>query len=818
MMKKELQVQGMHCASCAVNIEKELSVVKGIRKSVVNLATEKLLLEYDEGFVSEQDIMERIKHLGYEAKEISTTQVFKVIGMHCASCVNNVGRTLSDLPGVQHASVNLTTELCKVTYDSRKIQTIDILKSFESIGFSGKLIDGGNNLKDKEDEIHKQRIQLFIAIGFMVPLLYVAMGPMIPRFPMPLPWFLDHMAHPLIYSFVQLLLLFPIVYIGRRFFTLGFKLLLKGKPNMDSLIAVGTSSGIAYSLYSIWNMIRSDHGPMGGLYLETAGMIITLILMGKFLENRAKLKTANNLKMLYEIAPRTTMKIMEDGTEIEVLIEEIEIGDLLSVRPGGKIPVDGKVMEGTTHVDESMLTGESMPSAKHEGEPVYAGTHNLEGSIRVKAEKDNEHTALANIIRFIEEAQGSKAPIAKMADVVSGYFVPVVISLAVASALFWLIRGENFPFALQIFISVMVIACPCALGLATPTAIMVATGKGAELGIMIKGGEALESAHKVGAVVLDKTGTITKGKPRITKMKVFGAISSDGLLLLAASLESGSEHPLKEAFLMELESIHKQPLGFIGFTSVSGMGISGVVDGHRVVMGNLSMMNQEGIHMDQDEGEDQWYGGDGLTPVYIAVDGKYSGLYGISDPVKTESAQAIGELRRMGIDVYMLTGDAEGTALAIAQEVGIDATCVYAGVLPADKAGIITRIQGQGKTVAMVGDGINDAPALVQSDVGIAIGSGTDIALESADIVLVKNSLLEIITAIRLSKATIMNIKENLFWAFFYNVLGIPLAAGMFYLMGGPLLDPIFAAMAMSLSSVSVVGNALRLRSFKGKN
>ena len=813
IIKKTYNVEGMHCASCARNIEKELEGMNGVSKGLVNLANEKLVLEFDDKLVSEDKIADAIAAIGFKIQEQSTILKLKIEGMHCASCSSNIEKTLGGTEGVLDAVVNLTTETAKVTYNSKVIKASEIIKIIESLGFKAIVTDKGGNFDKKEKELKKQGIQLGVLIACMLPLLYIAMAPMITWLNLPMPYIIDHMHNLVNNALVQLALLIPIVVIARKMFVLGFKLLFKGKPNMDTLIAVGTSSAIIYSLYNL-TIILTDpmHGNMEGLYFETAGMIITLIFLGKYLENRAKLKTTNNLKKLYEVAPKTALKLV-DGVETEVFIEDIEIGDVLLVKPGSKVPIDGKVVRGSTYIDESMLTGESMPVKKELDGEVYGGTQNKDGSLEIVVTKDSENTAIANIIRFIEDAQSTKAPIAKLADIVAGYFVPVVIGIATTAMILWLIFTGDFQFALRIFIAVLVIACPCALGLATPTAIMVATGKGAELGILIKGGEALEAAHKITGIVFDKTGTLTIGKPIVTD--IVAGDSSDGLLALqlAASLEKASEHPLKDAFINRLEEDGLKLLEYEEFNAVPGHGIKGIVGGKSVLVGNKLLMTNNKIDLMNWEEKADLLSQDGKTAVYVAIDGNVGAVIGIADTLKEESKEVLGKIKGLGIKTFMITGDNQKTAEVIGAKVGVEK--IYAGVLPTGKAEIVKEIQAEGYIVAMVGDGINDAPALVQSDVGIAVGNGTDIAMDSADIVLVKDDLNDIVNAITLSKKTIVNIKQNLFWAFIYNIIGIPLAAGVIYIFGGPLLNPIFAAMAMSLSSVSVVTNALRLRRFK---
>lgn len=817
IIKKTYNVEGMHCASCARNIEKELEGLEGVSKGLVNLANEKLVLEFDDKLVNEDKIIEVIAEIGFKIQEQSTVLKLKLEGMHCASCSTNIEKTLKETEGVLECVVNLTTETAKVVYNSKVISASRLIKIISSLGFTANVTDKGANFDKKEKEIKKQGIQLAILIACMLPLLYIAMAPMITWLNLPMPYIIDHMYNLVNNALLQLVLLLPIVVIARKMFFLGFKLLFKGKPNMDTLIAVGTFSAIVYSLYNLIIILGDPiHGNMEGLYFETAGVIITLIFLGKYLENRAKLKTTNNLKKLYDVAPKTALKL-ENGIETEVFIEDIEIGDVLLVKPGAKVPIDGKVIKGNTYIDESMLTGESMPVKKEVDEEVYGGTQNKEGSLEIIVSKDSENTAIANIIRFIEDAQSTKAPIAKLADIVSGYFVPVVIAIATISMILWLIFSGDFQFSLRIFIAILVIACPCALGLATPTAIMVATGKGAELGILIKGGEALEAAHKITGIVFDKTGTLTIGKPIVTDIvsddNSIDSNESSIAIQYAASLEKASEHPLKDAFIAKVNEDGLELLEYQEFNSIPGQGISGKVAQKSVLVGNKLLMTNNEIEMKTWEDKADILNLDGKTAVYVAIDRVIKAVVGIADTLKPESMEVVARLKGLGIKTFMITGDNQKTAEVIGGKVGIER--IYANILPTGKADIVKDIQAEGYLLAMVGDGINDAPALVQSDVGIAVGNGTDIAIESADIVLVKENLGDIVNAITLSKKTIVNIKQNLFWAFIYNIIGIPLAAGIFYIFGGPLLNPIYAAIAMSLSSVSVVTNALRLKRFK---
>ncbi|MDD4797117.1 MAG: copper-translocating P-type ATPase, partial [Eubacteriales bacterium] len=629
---------------------------------------------------------------------------------------------------------------------------------------------------------------------------------------LPIPAFVDPNLHPLRYALAQLFLTIPVVAAGYRFYTVGYRALWQRSPNMDSLIAIGTTAAVGYSLYSTYRIAMGDAHAIHGLYFESAGVIIALILLGKTLEAISKGKTSEAIKKLMGLTPKTATVVV-DGQEREVPIDDVDIGDILLVRPGEKIPVDGVVTEGHTAIDESMLTGESMPVDKDAGDAVYAASINSNGVIRFRATKVGGDTALAQIIRLVEDAQSTKAPIAKMADIVSGYFVPAVFGIAVLAFVAWLLAGEGMGFALTIFVSVLVIACPCALGLATPTAIMVGTGKGAEHGILIKSGEALEVAHRVDTVVLDKTGTITAGKPEVTDVLTLGDVSEERLLSLAASAEANSEHPLGDAIVR-----HARQRGVVlvpteDFQALPGYGLQVRADGQLLYIGNDKLLDRHGIGRDNAQEDARRLAGEGKTPMYVASDSRLLGVIAVADVVKEGSAPAIAKLKEMGIEVAMITGDNRSTAQAIARQVGIDR--VLAEVLPQDKSGEVKKLQAEGKKVAMVGDGINDAPALAQADIGIAIGSGTDVAMESADIVLMRSDLMDVPTAIHLSRSTIRNIKQNLFWAFGYNTAGIPIAAGLLHLFGGPLLNPMIAAAAMSLSSVSVLTNALRLKGFK---
>ena len=740
-------------------------------------------------------------------------KTFPVEGMSCAACAKAVERSLKKQEGMLEASVNIATNKVNIKYDDSIFNLEIAKKSLEKLGYD--LIEEVEKVEDvhqkkKEDEIVDMKKRFILAIVFAIPLLYLAMAPMIG---LKIPQFFMSEHHGLngkIYSLVQLLLLLPILYAGRSFYTNGFKTLINKSPNMDSLVAIGTSAAILYSLFgTIEIFLGLEHG-IHSLYYESAGVIIALILMGKYLETRAKGKTSEAIKKLMKLQPSTARVKRGDLLE-EVSIELLNKDDLIILRPGEAVPVDGLVVEGSTFIDESMLTGESIPVEKIVGSKVSAGTVNSNGSIVVKATGLGNETALSKIIELVEKAQGSKAPIGKLADEISGYFVPVVIVISLLSGLLWYFGTKDITFSLKVFISVLVIACPCSLGLATPTALMIGMGKGAQNGILIKDSEALETSHKIKNVVLDKTGTITEGKPRITDL-IVNEISKDKLLSIVASGEKYSEHPIGQAIFNEAISKAIKLDDVKEFQSIAGKGISYYIEEKRILVGNKKLMDMNDI-INYDENTFNELGKKARTPIYVAIDGKYVGIIGVADPIKETSKKAIEELKEMGISVYMITGDNHETAKAIANEAGIQN--VFSQVLPSEKALHVENLMKEGHITAMVGDGINDAPALAQSNVGIAIGSGTDVAIESAQIVLVKDDLLDVVKAIKLSRATIKNVKQNLTWAFLYNILGIPIAAGLLHLFGGPLLNPMIAGGAMALSSVSVVTNALRLRNIK---
>ena len=733
-------------------------------------------------------------------------------GMSCASCSAAVERAVKKLEGISLAQVNLATNTGSFVFDPGLVSLTEIKSAITKAGYTPKDMEGEKTRNEQAarsgNEAGRMRIRLIIAAVFSAPILYIAMSHMFPRLGLPIPYFMGPHDFPLVFALVQLGLTLPVIFAGSKFYTRGIKSLFKGSPNMDTLVAIGTGSAFLYSLIATVKIYLGDFSFAKSLYFESAAVVITLVMLGKYLEAVSKGKTSEAIKKLMQLRP-TTAFVERNGREMEILIDEVETGDTVVVRPGSSFPVDGIILEGMTTVDESMLTGESLPVDKQPESDVTGGSMNGEGLVKYRATRVGEDTALSKIIRLVEEAQGKKAPIAKLADVVSGYFVPIVLIIAVLSAAAWAIAGKDFNFVLTIFVSVLVIACPCALGLATPTAIMVGTGKGAELGILLKGGEALETTHKINTVVLDKTGTITEGKPKLTDIRTYG-LSEQLSLLLCASAERGSEHPIARAIAEYASEKQIELLTPEAFQALPGRGIEAFVGGRSVLAGNSKLMNEKGIDVGAAEEDAALLSRMGRTLMYVAVDGKFSALMAAADTVKKSSREAVSKLKSMGIDVYMITGDNKNTANVIASEVGIDH--VLSDVLPGEKAGAVKRLQESGRKVAMVGDGINDAPALVQADVGMAIGTGTDVAVESADVVLMRGDLNEVPTAIALSRATIRNIRQNLFWAFFYNLLGIPFAAGIVYLFGGPLLSPIFAGAAMAFSSVSVVSNALRLR------
>ena len=756
-------------------------------------------------------------------------QKFTVTGMTCSACSAHVDKAVRKLEGVSEVNVNLLGGSMTVEYDPAAQAPETIIAAVDAAGYgcalpqaaAGKGDARAEAAKQMEEELSGMKRRFLVSLCFLVPLFYIAMGHMMGW---PLPAFFHDSRNALAFAFLQFLLVLPIMYINDKYYRVGFKTLLHGAPNMDSLIAVGSAAAVIYGIAAIFqigyglghgDMERVNHWAMD-LYFESAGMILTLITLGKFLETRSKGKTSQAISRLMDLAPKTAT-VLRDSVETEVPVEEVAVGDLILVRPGASIPVDGVVTEGSSSVDESALTGESIPVEKGPGDKVVSASINKSGSFTFRATRVGGDTTLAQMIALVDEAASSKAPIAKLADKVAGVFVPVVMTIAAVTAIVWLIAtGGDITRALTAGVAVLVISCPCALGLATPVAIMVGTGKGAENGILIKSAQALETLHSIQTIVLDKTGTVTQGRPRVTDIQPAEGITEEELLCVAASLEKPSEHPLAEAIVREAEERSIPLVPAEGFNALHGRGVKADLQGSAFLAGNRAMMEENGVDLGSHLAAADALAENGRTPLYFAQDGRLMGVIAVADTVKPTSAAAIAAFRDLGIDVVLLTGDNRRTADAIGRELGV--STVIAEVLPQDKERVIADLQAQGKKVAMVGDGINDAPALARADVGLAIGAGTDVAIESADIVLMKSDLMDAVTAVELSKATIRNVKENLFWAFCYNSIGIPLAAGVFFPILGWQLSPMFGAAAMSLSSVSVVSNALRLKLFKPKH
>lgn len=745
-------------------------------------------------------------------------QKYDVMGMTCSACSAHVDKAVRHLDGVQDVNVNLLSNCMVVDYDENKVNDAMIKKAVEDAGYKAALETQSVQAQKQEETVDDKKKSLILSFAFLIPLFYISMGHMMGA---PLPSFLVGESNMMVFALTQLFLTLPVMYINRGYFQRGFKSLWHRSPNMDTLIAMGSLAAAIYSIYAIFMMgydlghgqIHQAHQYMMQLYFESAAMILTLISLGKYLESRSKKKTTEAIEKLIHLMP-SVATILKDGQEKEVAIEDVQVGDIVVVKSGQSIPLDGVIIDGQTSIDESMITGESLPVDKTINDRVIGATMNVEGYIQVQVTHTSQEATLSQIIELVEEASSSKAPIAKLADRISGIFVPIVIVISLVTFILWMTLGQQtFHFALTCAIAVLVISCPCALGLATPTAIMVGTGKGAQLGILIKSAENLELLSKAQSIILDKTGTITQGKPQVTQIEALH-MSEDELLTLAASIENSSQHPLAKAIVAYAKEKKISLQKVEQFEMLSGKGLKGWIHGKMILSGNQRLMKEHDIDLSPVEALAQQLSNHGKTPLYYAYDGQIIGLIVVSDVLKQTSAKAIEQLKAMGLSVYMLTGDNRLTANAIGKELGIQ---VIAEVLPQDKEKHIRDLQAQNQRVIMVGDGINDAPALMRADVGIAMTSGTDIAMDSADIVLMKNDLLDVVNAIELSHAVLKNIKENLFWAFFYNVIGIPIAAGLFYPFFGWLLDPMFGAAAMSLSSVFVVSNALRLRFFKPK-
>ena len=817
MRKEVYEIEGMTCASCVAHVEKALKNLEGVVSVSVNLMTNSASVQMSDD-ITDELISKTVEDSGYHVKEKENLKEMDldIEGMTCSSCAASIEHGLKNVPGLENFSVNLLNQKAHLSYNPNMIKSQDIMQMIEDIGYHATRAEKVKAEKD-EAQIKKEKKEKFgliasLVLGFII--LYVAMGPMIIK-NLPIPQLIDADLNPLNYALFQILITAPVVYIYRHIYTRGLKAFVKKVPNMDSLVAIGTLSAILYSFYGVYKIMQKDVSFAHHLYFESATVILALIGLGKYMEEVSKRKTTSAIHALLNLKPKTA-RLLKDNQEIEVDVDEIVVGDVLVVRPGESIPMDGVIIEGHSSLDEAMLTGESLPVDKGVDDEVIMGTLNINGRLLVKAMVDNENTKLSQIVKMVEEAQTEKAPIAKIADTVSLYFVPTVIVIALVSGLTWFMFSKDLEFSLTIFVTIMVIACPCALGLATPTAIMVGTGVGASNGIFMKSAEALETLSHVDTVVFDKTGTLTYGTPVVTDIKTY-EMNEDELLQMAASLEDYSEHPLALAIVKKAQEKALVLNEVSDFEAILGRGIVADYNGQKVYVGNQALMMDQSIVLSDKVNKDiNQLAQEGKTAMIVALENKVVGLIAVADTVKKEAKSVIKKLHQLGIEVVMLTGDHQDTAHAIAKDLGIDE--VIAEVLPDEKANHVKAYQEKGKKVAMVGDGINDAVALVQSDVGVAIGTGTDVAVKSAKLVLMKDDLSIFIEAIRLSKATIRNIKQNLFWAFAYNVIGIPFAAGIFYaFFNGPLLNPMIAGAAMAFSSVSVVLNALRLRRFKFK-
>ncbi|MBM4331699.1 MAG: copper-translocating P-type ATPase [Deltaproteobacteria bacterium] len=805
-----LPVTGMTCASCAGRIERGLSSLEGVKKANVNLATERATVEYDPRVLEKEGIIQAIEDLGYGvSKPVEEEKLsISIGGMTCAACVNRVEKTLKGIPGVSKAAVNLATEKATVHYQPGLLEKSGLRKAIEHLGYEVRGFE--EELADREQEarvreIRRQKLKFIFSAILSAAIFFGSMPDWFPWWPK---FLQEHLVLFLCTTPVQF-------WAGWQFYRGFWSALKHGTSDMNTLIAVGTSAAYGYSVVVTFfpGLFRS-YGLELGVYYDTSAMIITLILLGKMLEAIAKGHTSEAIKRLMGLKPKTA-RVIRGGEEMDVPMEEVQSGDVVVVRPGEKIPVDGMVLEGYSAVDESMLTGESVHVEKNPGDEVMGATINKTGSFKFRAMKVGRETALAQIIKLVEEAQGSKAPIQRLADRVASIFVPAVILISLATFITWLIFGPSpaFTFALLNFVAVLIIACPCALGLATPTAIMVGTGRGAENGILIKSGESLENIHRVKTIVFDKTGTLTQGKPVVTDIAVNDGYQEDQVLLWAASVEKGSEHPLGEAIVNAAKEKGLRLSPVEAFEAIPGHGVKGKIDGVPIILGNLKLMEEYGVEVDKLRDQAEKLSGEGKTSMIVARNGRAAGILAVADTLKPNTREAVEALRRMGLEVIMITGDNERTAKAIASQSGIDR--VLAEVLPWEKSQQVKKLQEEGKIVAMVGDGLNDAPALAQADVGIAIGTGTDVAMESSDVTLITGDLRAVIAAIQLSRRTIRTIKQNIFWAFIYNILGIPIAAGILYPFWGILLNPMIASAAMAMSSVSVVSNSLRLKRFR---
>ena len=812
MSSKTYNIEGMTCASCESHVKKAIEHLDSVSNVDVNLMTNQAKVTF-KNEIEDALVTQAVADAGYlvvdKSQEVLKTVDLVVEDMTCASCVANIESTLNHTEGISKAQVNLMAQKAKIVYDPSQIKLMDILALIEGLGYHAMRAEEVVVLDDSEiiKKEKKQKRNLILSLIFAGLILYLTMGQMF-AYKLYLPEFLNPDTNALNYAIAQILLTAPVVWLNRTFFTRGFKTLFKLNPNMDSLVAIGTGSAIAYSFYGFYQIIIGNHMFAHHLYFESATVILALISLGKYMEAISKSKTSSAIKALLNLKPKTAI-LLRDNEELEIDVDEIRIGDLLVVKPGTSIPMDGFITDGVSSVDESMLTGESLPVDKVVKDAVVMGTMNINGRLIIQASVDNKDTKLAKIVELVENAQNEKAPISKIVDKVAGVFVPVVIVIAIVAGLFWYFYAGDLELALTVFVTVLVIACPCALGLATPTAIMVGTGLGAQHGIFIKSAESLEAASHIDVVVFDKTGTLTHGKPVVTD--IVTDMEENEFLAMVSSLEKMSEHPLAQAIYNESVSRELELVNLERFENLVGRGVLGYHNDKQLLVGNEALMKEYNLDFSQFDDKVSALAKEGKTAMIASFDGHVVGLIAVSDTIKEEAVQTVKELKEMGLDVIMMTGDHKDTAQAIANQIGVDH--VLAEIYPDQKAAEVEKLQKAGKKVMMVGDGINDAIALVQSDVGIAVGSGTDVAIESASLVLMKENILDVVKALRLSRKTMTNIKQNLFWAFAYNVVGIPFAAGVFHLLfNGPFLDPMIAGGAMAFSSVSVVANALRLK------
>lgn len=824
MIHETYDIRGMHCASCAQTIETTLTSLQGVQEATVNFTTEQVTLSYDSSKISLKSLQKAVSNKGYKLIAPYETidedyhyHAYKISGMSCASCAQRIEDAVRDLTSVKQASVNLATETLTVHW-KHHFQANVIEDTIKKIGYTAELIlnpqeQFAQKMKQKALMQKQERKHLWIMTLLTIPLVIIAMGPMIG---LTLPSWIHPESSPISFTALQWFLTTILIWLSRDIFQRGIKTLFSGHPNMDSLVAIGTGAAYLQGFVTFVNLLISKNHVAGQeipLYFESAGVILTLITLGNYLENMAKGKTSKAIQSLMELAPETASVVTEGKTK-QVPVTTIEPGDHVQVKPGERIPLDGVILEGTSSIDESMLTGESLPVEKSKGDDVTGGSFNNTGNFIFEVKAVGTDTTLSKIINMVQDAQGTKAPIARLADTISRYFVPTVIGIAILASLFWfLIMGKPLDFSLNIFVSVLIIACPCALGLATPTAMMVGIGNGAQKGILIKSGPALESLHNASTILFDKTGTITHGQPQVIHFNTHSSQQSSDLLSKIVAAENLSEHPLAKAIVTfgKKQSLNSPRVD--AFDSITGKGIKARFDEDFLYIGKQDFIEQLVSIPPEAIQEASGYAQEGLSPIFIAENQTYAGYLIIGDHIKDESPEAINKLHQQNIQVMMVTGDHQQTAQAIAKKVHIDK--VYSNILPQDKSKVVQKLQEQGHHVIMVGDGINDAPALAQADIGLAIGSGSDIAIESADVVLMHDNLFDVSNAIRLSRATIRNIKQNLFWAFIYNIIGISFAMGLFYLFNGPLLNPIIAAAAMSFSSISVLLNSLRLRFFK---